>query len=105
MTAFVIAAIVGSVVAVAYLTLALRTFLRIRSEVIEGVGDDQGDDATYEAQGGGFNWKAGAGVVASVGILSSLALGPGVWYLVPFLAIGSSIAVVVAFLIDEPAVR
>jgi hypothetical protein len=101
MAAFWIAAVLGAVTAVLYLGLALRAFLRVRRTVLAGKADELGDDATYARQGGDFTWKAGAGVVASISVIAALSLGGGWWYLVPFLAIGSAVAVVVAFLYDE----
>lgn len=103
MTAFAIAVVVGAIVAVAYAALAIRSFLRVRSQILAGVGDDLGEEATYAEQGGSFTWKAGGGVLAAVGIISALSIGGGWWYLVPFLAIGTSVAVVLAFLLDDPA--
>jgi hypothetical protein len=102
MTAFVIAVILGAVVAVAYLTLAARSFLDVRRRVLAGASDELGTDAVYDSQGGRFTWRAGLGVVASILVLAALTLGGGVWYVVPFLAIGSSVAVVAAFLVDAP---
>jgi hypothetical protein len=101
MAAFWIAAVLGSITAVVYLALALRSFLRVRRAVLAGAADELGDDSTYAKQGGDFTWKAGAGVVASISVIAALSLGGGWWYLVPFLAIGSAIAVVVAFIFDE----
>jgi hypothetical protein len=101
MAAFWIAAVIGAVTAVLYLALALRSFVRVRARVLGGAADELGDDATYDNQGGDFTWKAGAGVVCSITVIACLSLGGGWWYLVPFLAIGSAIAVVVAFLYDE----
>jgi hypothetical protein len=101
MAAFWIAAVVGAITAVLYLGLALRSFLRVRRRILGGAADELGTDATYDGQGGDFTWKAGLGVVISITLIACLSLGGGWWYLVPFLAIGSAIAVVVAFLYDE----
>jgi hypothetical protein len=101
MAAFWIAAVIGGITAILYLALALRSFRRVRARVLAGAADELGDDSTYDNQGGDFTWKAGAGVVASITVIACLSLGGGWWYLVPFLAIGSAIAVVVAFLYDE----
>lgn len=103
MTAFAIAVVVGAIVAVTYVALAIRSFLRVRSQILAGVGDDLGEEATYAEQGGSFTWKAGAGVLAAVAVIAALSTGGGWWYLVPFLAIGTGVAVVLAFLLDDPA--
>jgi hypothetical protein len=102
MTAFYLALVVGVVVTAAYVTLAARAFLRIRTEVLaaQPAAAEAEPDEVYHAQGRGFAWKATAGVVASTLILVAVSRTPGAWYLLPFLAIGSSIAVVVAFLVD-----
>jgi hypothetical protein len=101
MVAFWIAVVLGGITAIVYLALALRSFRRVRRSVLAGAVDEIGDDATFSRQGGDFTWKAGAGVVASITVIACLSLGGGWWYLVPFLAIGSAVAVVVAFLYDE----
>ena len=90
MTAFVIALAVGSVVGVVYIALAVRDIRRLRTAGAEPVGEVGGSD--------GFTWKAGIGVALSVLLLVGISISQAVWYVLPFLAIGSSIAVIVAFL-------
>ena len=103
MTAFYIALVVGIAVAVVYVTLVLQTFLRLRRSVINGTAGPVSSDApdTYERQGRNFGWKAGAGVVVSTGLLGLVSLTGNAWYVLPFLGLGSSIAVIIAFLIDK----
>lgn len=101
MAAFWIAVAIGAVTAIAYVALAVRSFLRIRQQVLGGIGDDLGDDRTFEEQGEGFSWKATGGVIASILVIAALSLGGGWWYLVPFLAICSAVAVIAAFVIDR----
>lgn len=101
MAAFVIAVIVGVVVAIIYLTLVIQAFIEVRGRALSGIGDDLGTDEIYDAQGGRFVLKAGLGAVASVVVITLIGLTPSVWYLVPFLAIGTSIAVIEAFLTDR----
>lgn len=101
MTAFAIALVVGVTVAVAYVFLALRAFIRTRRAIVAGVPVTPANDATYIAQGRGLVWKGGLGALASVAVLVAISTASFTWYLVPFLAIGSSIAVIVAFLVDD----
>lgn len=101
MLAFWIAVALGAVVSIAYLTLAWRSFKSVRGRVLAGIAEETPGDKVFDDQKQGFNWKASGGVLASIAVISGLALGGGWWYLVPFLAIGSAIAVVVAFLYDE----
>ncbi|UJA18982.1 hypothetical protein HJD18_01340 [Thermoleophilia bacterium SCSIO 60948] len=100
MSVFLIALAVSAVVGVAYIALAARSFFAIRTRVLAGAPDGLGSDAVFAAQGHGFNWKAAVGVIVATTVLSLLALGPFFFYVIPFLAIGSAIAVVVAFVID-----
>ena len=92
MTAFIIALAVGAVVAAVYVTLAVRDIGRLRTAVAEPAGEVGGSD--------GFTWKAGIGVLASILLLVGISVSPAVWYVLPFLAIGSSVAVILAFLED-----
>jgi hypothetical protein len=103
MTAFYVALALGVVVAVAYVVLAGREFWRIRAETMSATPAAAGGepDEMNEAQGRLFGWKAAAGVVASTLVLVAVSITPTAWYLLPFLAIGSSIAVIVAFVIDR----
>jgi hypothetical protein len=99
MTIFTIALVAGLAVAVAYVLLAGREFRRLRAEVAAGTAPDPVD--TYDRQGRYFGVKAAAGVVCSTLVLVGVSVTPAAWYLLPFLAIGSSIAVIVAFLVDR----
>jgi hypothetical protein len=101
MLAFDIALVVGLVTAVAYIALAARELTRVRRNVLAGTADTVDAPDVYDGQAAGFAWKASAGVVASTLVIVLISAGSGWWYLVPFLAIGSSLAVIVAFLIDR----
>jgi hypothetical protein len=102
MTAFVIAVVVGSLVAIVYVFLAGAQIGRVRERVLAG-GREIDDPSVYDGQGRGFTVKATLGALASVLLLVGVSAGPGFWYVLPFLAIGSSIAVIVAFLTDTEA--
>ena len=103
MTAFYLALIIGGGVAVAYLWLVLDAFQRTRRELDDPalLLDEQETAETYERQGRGFSWVAGLGVAASSALLILVSLTASVWYVLPFLSIGSALAVVVAFLHDR----
>jgi hypothetical protein len=107
MIAFYIALVAGTAIAIVYITLVLRAFLRLRRSVIDGTAastaSSTAEDSAegYEQQGRNFGWKAGAGVVASTGLLALVSLTSWAWYILPFLGLGSSIAVIAAFLIDR----
>lgn len=90
MTAFVIALAVGAVVTAVYIALAVRDIRRLRAAGPDLGGELGGSD--------GFTWKAGIGVALSVLLLVGISVSPAIWYVLPFLAIGSAIAVIVAFL-------
>lgn len=101
MVAFYIALVVGLVTAVVYVTLAVQAFARVRRSVLDGTAEIADPVDVYDGQSVGFAWKAGAGVVASTLVIVLISSGPGWWYLVPFLAIGTALAVIVAFLVDR----
>ena len=90
MTAFVIALVGGAIVAALYISLAVQDIRRLRTAGEEPAGQVGGSD--------GFSWKAGIGVALSVALLVGISVSSAVWYLLPFLAIGSAVAVVAAFL-------
>jgi hypothetical protein len=99
---FWIAAVCGVLVAVVYLTLGVRAFVLVRRDVLaaaaRGIPDDIAEvpDETHR----GFVWKALGGVCASTLVIVLLGVNSLFWYLPIALAIGSAIAVIIAFLID-----
>ena len=104
----VFALVLGAGIVVAYLTLAARAFLRVRARALTGEYTAGAGtvvaDRVYEDQAAGFNWKAGLGVVASTAVIALISASGNFWYLPPLLAVGSSIAVIAAFLLDpEPS--
>jgi predicted metal-binding membrane protein len=103
MIAFWIAVVVGVVVAVAYIALAVQAFLRVRNEVLAAgtTGSTDELDAGEIDQDGVFTWKAFGAVVISTAVIVLLGVNSVFWYLPAALAIGSSIAVVTAFVIDR----
>lgn len=100
MAAFWVAAVAGALIAVAYLALAAAEFRRARREALEGSRAEE-PETDYDSQGRGFTWVAGGGVVVSTTLLVLASVWPASWYLLPFLSLGSAIAVVLAFLVDR----
>lgn len=100
MTAFWIALVAGLLVGAVYVALAVRTFARVRRAVLAAEDVERPGDALV-ADGGGVTWKAlGAGAMALL-VIVLVSVDGAFWYLPPALAIGSSIAVVAAFLLDR----
>lgn len=102
MIAFWAAVVAGIVIGIAYVTLGIQTFLRVRRDILSGDGRDAtGDTAGLEGDATTFTWKAGAAVVASTSVIVLLGVNSVFWYLPAILAIGSAVAVTVAFVIDR----
>lgn len=99
MTAFFIALVLGTLVAIAYLTLGYEEFRRARRTYDASAETASDDD--LDAQGRGFTWVALGGVIASTTLLVLISHTSWAWYILPFLSIGSALAVVVAFLVDR----
>jgi hypothetical protein len=99
MIAFYIALVLGGVIAVAYIALGYAEFQRARKtygEVAETATDDD-----LDAQGRGFTWVALGGVVVSTTLLVLISHTGWAWYILPFLSLGSALAVVAAFVVDR----
>lgn len=111
MTAFWIAVVVGGVVVVAYTTLAVQAFTRVRRDILIARASGEPTDLaaeTFDTEGpfdtegqGVFTWKAGLAVVASTAVIVLLGLDPVFWYLPAILAVGTAVAVIIAFVIDH----
>ena len=99
MTAFYIALVLGTVIAVAYLTLGYAEFQRARRSYSDATETIDPDD--LDAQGRGFTWVALGGVVVSTTLLVLISSTSWAWYILPFLSLGSALAVVVAFVVDR----
>ena len=112
MAIFIIGVISAVVVAATYLTLAARDFQRVRAEVNRspdigpagaGLGSSAAEhDAVVDPsrETVGFAWRALGGVLASVTLLYAISHVWWAWYLFPALALGTGVAVSVAFVID-----
>jgi hypothetical protein len=101
---FVIGPAVGVLTAAVYVALTVRAFLRVRGQALAGDERVEAEPATaYDGQSRYFACKAVGGVVASTLLLVLVSMSGLSWYLLPFLAIGTSIAVILAFLLDRRA--
>jgi uncharacterized ion transporter superfamily protein YfcC len=105
MIAFWIAVVVGVVVAVVYVALAVQAFARVRRDVLvaaaAGAPLDVAVDALDDDEHGVFTWKALGAVVGSTLAIVLLGVNSRFWYVPAILAVGSSVAVICAFLIDR----
>ena len=99
MTAFYITLVLGSVIAVAYIALGYAEFQRARRSY--GATAETVSDDNLDAQGRGFTWVALGGVVVSTTLLVLISHTSWAWYILPFLSLGSALAVVTAFVVDR----
>jgi hypothetical protein len=103
MAIFIVGVILAAAVAATYLALGARDFKQIRHEVNR---DPQPTEATAESaidparETVGFAWRALGGVITSVALLFTISHVWWAWYVFPALAIGTGVAVSVAFVID-----
>jgi hypothetical protein len=100
MGAFYTALAVGTVIAVAYLTLGYQEFRRAR-RTYDSAAPDADETAVFAEQEGKFTWVALGGVIVSTGLLVLASISGAAWYILPFLSLGSALAVVVAFVVDR----
>lgn len=99
MIAFYIALVLGGLIATAYIALGYAEFQRARQTYGEAAESVTGDD--LDAQGRGFTWIALGGVVVSTTLLVLISHTSWAWYILPFLSLGSALAVVTAFVVDR----
>lgn len=114
MAIFILGVILAAAIATTYLTLGARDFRRIRREVnraghrqgtvgAELVGGPSDDDRALvdpAKQTVGFAWRALGSVIASIALLYTISHVWWAWYVFPALALGTGVAVSVAFVID-----
>jgi len=99
MTAFYIALVLGGAIAAAYITLGYAEFRRARQSY--GEAAEIATDEDLDSQGRGFTWVALGGVVVSTTLLVLISHTSWAWYILPFLSLGSALAVVAAFVVDR----
>jgi hypothetical protein len=100
------ALIAGTVVTIVYLTVVLRGFRKSKVEMAAFGGAQLGEvqlvgENVFKDQEEGIVWKAAAGLVLSGVVLWLVTLNSVFWYVVPFLGLGTSTAVIAAFLLDK----
>lgn len=111
MTMFWTVTMVAMVVAVIYVAYGVRAFTRVRRDILAAAASGRHEAVVElpDEMHRGFVWKAFAGVVASVTVIALLSVDGVFWYLPVFLAIGSAVAVITAFVVDghaaAPAVK
>ncbi|MGB7102094.1 MAG: hypothetical protein WBD95_25445 [Xanthobacteraceae bacterium] len=101
-----VALVLGIVVAIAYLAVMYRGFGKSKAEMAAHGGAQLGEvqlveDRVFKDQEIGIVWKAAAGLVLSIVVLWLISVSPSIWYAVPFLGLGTSLAVIVAFMLDK----
>ncbi len=105
MTAAYIALFAGIVVAVVYVVAVWRGLIGAKREMAEYGGARIGEirdvnEQVFSNQERGILFKSVAGIVLSTVALILLAVNPVFWYLVPFLSIGTAVAVIAAFIVE-----
>lgn len=100
------ALVAGTIVTIVYLLVVLRGFRKSKAEMAAFGGAQLGEvqlfsEDVFKDQEEGIVWKASAGLVLSGLVLWLITLNPAFWYGVPFLGLGTSIAVISAFLLDR----
>ncbi|MGE2837288.1 hypothetical protein [Mycobacterium sp. SMC-4] len=102
MTMFWTVTTVAMVVAIIYVAFGIRAFTRVRRDILQAATSGQISTVAElpDEMHRGFVWKAFGGVVASVTVIALLSVDGVFWYLPVFLAIGSAVAVITAFVVD-----
>ena len=106
MIAAYIATALGLVVGAVYLWVVLQGLITAKNDMVTHGGGRLGTvqhvpDKVFRDQEKGLLLQSAAGVVLSTLALLLLALGPVYWHIVPFLSIGTAIAVIVAFAVER----
>jgi hypothetical protein len=106
MIAVIIALVLGAIVSVAYVWSLVGGVAQARREMSVHGGADLGeaqriDQGVLERQEVGLFWKSAAGVGLSILAIALIAVHPALWYVLPFLSLGTALAVVAAFAIDR----
>jgi hypothetical protein len=110
MIAAYLALILGIIITIAYLVAIYLGFGKSKAEMAAHGGAQLGevslvDDRVFKDQEVGLIWKASAGLVLSVIVLWLISASASIWYVVPFLGLGTSLAVIVAFVLDKDPER
>jgi hypothetical protein len=96
----------GILLTIAYLAVIYRGFGKSKAEMAAYGGAQLGevtltDDRVFKDQEIGIIWKSAAGLVLSSAILWLISVNANIWYVAPFLGLGTSLAVIFAFILDK----
>ncbi|ORA68652.1 hypothetical protein BST23_02120 [Mycolicibacterium elephantis] len=105
MVIFYIGAVIGIALAVTYLTVATRSFLRIRRELLDSnqliladaYAAESAEDVSIVP---GFGWKASVAVATSFIVLVVASYSGLFWYVLALSGLGTAAAVIVAFVLE-----
>ena len=103
MTLFYIGATIGLVLAVIYLAVGTKSFLRIRRELATSAGTEALDnelDSAEVALVPGFTWKATVAVLTSFVLLIIASYSGVFWYVLALSGLGTAAAVIAAFVLE-----
>jgi len=102
MTIFYIGATVGLVLAVIYLIVGAKSFLRIRRELASNndIAIEEEIDASEVALVPGFTWKATLAVLTSFVLLIAASYSGVFWYVLALSGLGTAAAVIIAFVLE-----
>lgn len=102
MTIFYIGAAIGLVLAVIYLIVGAKSFLRIRRELASNndIAIEEEIDASEVALVPGFTWKATLAVLTSFVLLVVASYSGVFWYVLALSGLGTAAAVIVAFVLE-----
>ncbi len=103
MVIFSIGAVIGFVLAVAYLTVGAMSFMRIRKELaaatnLDALADEV--DSSEVALVPGFSWKATLAVLTSFVALVVASYSGVFWYVLALSGLGTAAAVIAAFALE-----
>jgi hypothetical protein len=102
MTIVYIGATVGLVLAVAYVIVGAKSFLRIRRELAHtsDIALEDEIDAADVALVPGFTWKATLAVLVSFVLLVVASYSGVFWYVLALSGLGTAAAVIAAFVLE-----
>jgi hypothetical protein len=102
MTIFYAGAAIGSLLAVVYLVVGAKSFLRIRRELAttSDIAIAEELDASDVALVPGFTWKATLAVLTSFVLLIIASYSGAFWYVLALSGLGTAGAVIVAFVLE-----
>ena len=102
MTIFYVGATISLVLAVVYLIVGARSFLRVRRELASnnGIVTEEELDASDVALVPGFTCKATLAVLTSFVLLVVASYSGAFWYVLALSGLGTAAAVIVAFVLE-----